>query len=166
MKTNQLNGESVENSRKNLHNRVMKVMGKEENILSTSLLNCILKETAADILSTKNTNIEERRIILTTCNNLKGWFDNWEHDLEDLGFSKRDKGGDLYTPVEQLSHIINIKKSCLSLDCINGQRGSCPEAVFYCPSLPQTGKDMGNTSLMNTLITGSTAAGEYIPPHF
>ena len=30
MKTNQLNGQSVDNIRKNLHNHVMKVMGNEE----------------------------------------------------------------------------------------------------------------------------------------
>ena len=93
MKINQLNGQSVENSRKNLHNRVMKVMGKEENIVSTSLLNRILQATAVEILSTQTKNVEERSIIWTTYNNLKSWFDNWEHDLEDLGFSKRDKEG-------------------------------------------------------------------------
>ena len=83
MKINQLNGQSVENIRKNLHNRVMKVMGKEENIVSTSLLNCILQAIAVEILSTLTTNLEERRIIWTTYNNIKSWFDNWEHDLED-----------------------------------------------------------------------------------
>ena len=57
MKINQLNGQSVENSRKNLHNRVMKVMGKEENIVSTSLLNSILQATAVDTLSTQTTNV-------------------------------------------------------------------------------------------------------------
>ena len=50
MEINQLNGQIVENSRKNLHNRVMKVMGKEENIVSTSLSNRILQATAVDIL--------------------------------------------------------------------------------------------------------------------
>ena len=32
-KINQLNGKIVENSRKNIHNSMMKVMGKEENIV-------------------------------------------------------------------------------------------------------------------------------------
>ena len=66
MKINQLNGQSVENSRKNLHNRVMKVMGKEENIVSTSLMNCILQAIAVGILSTLTTNVEEIRIIWNT----------------------------------------------------------------------------------------------------
>ena len=102
------------------------VMGKEENILSTSLLNCILQATAVDILSNQTTNVEERRMIWTTYNNLKSWFDNWEHDLEYLGFSKRDEEGDLYIPVEKLSRIINVDKSCLSLAGSNGQRGGRP----------------------------------------
>ena len=57
MKINQLNGKSVENSRKNIHNRVMKVMRKEENIVSTSLLNCILQATAVEILLNITTNV-------------------------------------------------------------------------------------------------------------
>ena len=77
MKINQLNGQSVENSRNNLQTRVMKVMGKEENIVSTSLLNHILQLAAVEILSTLTTNIEEVRIIWTTYNSLKSWFDNW-----------------------------------------------------------------------------------------
>ena len=108
IKINQFNGKNVENSRNNRHNCMMKVMGKEENIVSTSLLNSIFHTTAVDILSTQTTNVEERRIIWTTYNNLNSWFDNWEHDLEDLGFAKRDEEGDIYIPVEQLSHIINV----------------------------------------------------------
>ena len=161
MKINQLNGQSVENSRKNIHNCVMKVMGKEENIESASLLNSILQATAMEILSTLNTNVEERRIIWTTYNNHKSWFDNWEHDLEDLGFSERDEEGGIYIPVEQLSRIINIDNFCLSLDGSNGQRGGHPEAVFYCPSLPQTGRATGKISLTTTLITGSRHMGSH-----
>ena len=58
MKINQLIGKCVENSSKNLHNRVMEVMGKEENIVSTSLLNRILQAKAVEILSTLTTNVE------------------------------------------------------------------------------------------------------------
>ena len=123
MKINQLNGKSVDNSRNNLHNRVMTLMGKEKNIVPASLLNHILLATAVEILSTLTKNVEERRIIWTTYNNLKSWFDNWEHDLEYLGFAKRDEEGYLYIPVEQLSCIINIDESCLSLDGSNRQRG-------------------------------------------
>ena len=57
MKINQLSEKIVDNSRKNLHNRVMKVMGKEENIVSTSLLNRILQATSVEIFSTLTTNV-------------------------------------------------------------------------------------------------------------
>ena len=77
MKINQLNGQSFDNSRKKIHNCVMKVMGKEENIVSTSLFNRILILIAVVILSTQTTNVEESRIIWTTYNNLKSWIDNW-----------------------------------------------------------------------------------------
>ena len=71
MKINRTNGQSVENSRNNLQNRVMKVMGKEKNIVLTSMLNHIHQATAMDILSTLTKNVEERRIIWTTYNKLK-----------------------------------------------------------------------------------------------
>ena len=86
--------------------------------------------------------------------------------MEDLSFAKRDKEVDLYIPVEQLSHIIIVDNSCLSLDGSNGQRGGHPKAVFYCPSLLNPGRDMDKSSMTNTLITGSTAAREAIPLRF
>ena len=68
--------------------------------------------------------------------------------------------------MEQLSHIIKFNELCLSLDDSNGQRDGRPEAVFYCPSLPQNGRDTGKSSMTTTLITGSAAAREAIPTHF
>ena len=68
--------------------------------------------------------------------------------------------------MEQPSRIINVNESCISPNGGNRYRGGRPEAVFYCPSLPQTGRATGNSRLTTTLITGSTAAGEEIPPHF
>ena len=68
--------------------------------------------------------------------------------------------------MDELYHIINFDELFLSINGSNRQRGGSPEAVFYCPSLPQTGRAMGKSSLMTTLITVSTAAGEAIPPKF
>ena len=84
MKINQINGRNVENTRKKLHNRVQKVMGCED-VLKMHLLERILKETAVDILSKHTTSVEDRRVKWTTYNNMKSWFDNWEHDLEESG---------------------------------------------------------------------------------
>ena len=165
MKINQVNGQNVENTRQKLHKRVCRVMGKE-NVVNCHLLNRVLKETAVDLLSKHTTNVEDRRVKWTTYNNLKSWFDNWEHDLEDLGFAVRNESGTLYIPEEQLARIINVDETCLSLDGSSGQRGGRPEAVFYCPGLPQTGRATGKSSLTTTMITGSTGLGEAIPPHF
>ena len=165
MKINQLNGQNVKNTRKKLSARVIQVMGKEKNV-SMHLIDRILKETAVDILSKVCDNVEDRRVRWTTYNNLKSWFDNWARDLEDLGFAVRNELEELYIPEEQLARILNLDESCLSMDGSNGQRGGRPEAVFYSPNLPQTGRATSKSSLTTTFITGSTAAGEALPPHF
>jgi len=41
-----------------------------------------------------------------------------------------------------------------------------PKAVFYNPNLPLVGKATSKESACTTMITGSNAAGEAIPPHF
>ena len=61
MKINQVNGKNMENSRKKLHNCVLKVMGKEK-VVRMNLLDQILKETAFDILSKHITYVEDRRV--------------------------------------------------------------------------------------------------------
>jgi hypothetical protein len=165
VKINQLNAREVENDRKNLKIRILRVMAKEQYV-SGKLLDRILDETAIDLLSKVTENVEDRRVRWTTYTNLKSWFNNWEHDLEELGFGKRNEEGDLIIPEEQLSRILNIDESCLSMDGSKGRRGGRPTAVFYSPILPQSGRPTGKSGLTTTLITGSTAAGEAIPPHF
>ena len=44
--------------------------------------------------------------------------------------------------------------------------GGGPSDVLYSPILPLSGKPTSNSGITTTLITGSTAAGKYIPPHF
>jgi len=41
-----------------------------------------------------------------------------------------------------------------------------PEITFYSSNLPNLGRATINTSAVTTMITGSTAAGEPMPPHF
>mgnify|MGYP006893427141 CR=1 FL=1 len=87
IKINQLNAREVENDRKNLKARVLRVMEKEQYVTG-KLLDRILDETAIDLLSNVSENVEDRRVRWTTYTNLKSWFNNWEHDLEELGFGK------------------------------------------------------------------------------
>jgi hypothetical protein len=65
-----------------------------------------------------------------------------------------------------MARIINFDETCCSLDGGAGIRGGRPEVMFYNPNLPQLGIKTSKTALTTTLITGSSAAGEAIPPHF
>ncbi len=94
------------------------------------------------------------------------WFNNWEDDLVELGFATRDpETGKLHTLDEQLGLIGIFNKTCLNPDGSSTNRGGCPEAYIYNPWYPMVGKATCKSSLMSTLITGSTAAGEAFPPH-
>eukprot|EP00804_Cyclotella_cryptica_P004940 CCRYP_014074-RA/>CCRYP_014074-RA protein AED:0.41 eAED:0.41 QI:0/0/0/1/0/0/2/0/145 len=72
--------------------------------------------------------------------------------------------------IEQLktnnSKNINIDETCLVLDGSKCNRGGRPEITFYFPNLPNLGRATIKTSVATTMITGSTAAGEPMPPHF
>ena len=94
------------------------------------------------------------------------WFNNWGHDLVELGLAtKLNDDGNIHIPDEQLGRIINFDETCLSLDG-SGNRGGHPEVVFYNPLLPQVGRGTSKSSLTTTMITGSSALGEALPPHF
>ncbi len=130
------------------------------------LLNRLLKSTALELTSGRSNNVEERRVRWTTYFNIKSWFDNWERDLLELGFAEVDSEGKTVIPMEQLEKIINIDETCLILDGSKCNRGGRPEITFYTPNLPNLGRATIKTSAATTMITGSTAAGEPIPPHF
>ncbi|KAL7474304.1 hypothetical protein ACHAW6_000283, partial [Cyclotella cf. meneghiniana] len=66
--------------------------------------------------------------------------------------------------MEQLQNIINIDETCLVLDGSKCNRGGRPEITFYSPNLPNLRRATIKTCC--TMITGSTAAGEPMPPHF
>ena len=138
---------------------------KEKDVLM-KLPNRILKETAVKLLLKVTDNAKYRRVKWKNYSNLKGWFLNWEHYLEELGFACRDDYGGLIIPKEQLQRILNVDEYCLSMDGIKGRRGGRPSAVFYLQNLPLSGRPTGKSGLTTTLITSSAASGEAIPPHF
>ena len=94
------------------------------------------------------------------------WFNNWSRDLIELGFATADEMGHAVIPEEQLNNIVNINETCLSLDGSQGNQGGRPEVSFYDPNLPQVGTSTSKSAKTTTMITGSTAAGKAIPPHF
>ena len=162
---NQVNANCHANAKKNLSSRVNGAAAREE-VKGNKLLNQIVWYKSINLNAAKLHSMEARRIQWTTAKNLTMWFNNWSHDLVELGFAtKLNDDGDINIPEEQLGRIINFDETCLSMDG-SGNRGGQPEVVFYNPLLPQTGRATSKSSLTTTMITGSNALGEAIPPHF
>ena len=86
--------------------------------------------------------------------------------MVDLGFATIavDDKVKIYIPGDQLSRILNLDKSCLSLNG-NERRGGRPSVVFYDPNLPNPGNTVSKSSVILTFIGGSNALGEALPPH-
>ena len=125
------------------------------------MLQCVLSATA------KRLDASTRRVRWTTFTNISSWFDNWEWDLVELRFATRDKDGTVRIPNEhQLPFIINFDKTCLSLDGVSGNKGGRQTITLHDPCLPFNGKQTNKDSLTATLVCGSNAAGEALPPHF
>ena len=166
----QLNGKARETVHKRLATRIRKVLHHDSTVPIGSedrdFLKRVLKDTAINLKAGKSKNVEDRRIWWTTYKNLCLWFDNWEHDLIKLGFAHRDPiTGQVCIPEDQLRNILNFDETCLSLDGSTTNRGRRPEAVVYNPRFPQLGKATTKSALTTTMITGSNAAGDPIPPH-
>ncbi len=84
----------------------------------------------------------------------------------ELGFAMGDPDtGKIDISDKQLALILNFNETCLNLDGASTTRGGRPEALIYDPQFPMVGKATCKCSLMSMLITGSTAAGEALPPH-
>jgi hypothetical protein len=95
------------------------------------------------------------------------WFNLWEVTLIELGFAKiLDIDGQVIIPPNQLVRILNFDKTCLSLNGSGAAAGGWPMAIFYNPHLPLVGQATSKSAQKTTMITGSNAAGEAIPPHF
>ena len=86
--------------------------------------------------------------------------------LIDPGFAEKGADGKTVIPDHRLHNIIKMDETCLSLDGSKGTRGGRPEAIFYDPRLPRLGKATSKSGKATTMITGSTAAGEALLPHF
>jgi hypothetical protein len=133
---------------------------------SCEFLKRVLCISAVNLKATKRTNHEDSRIRWTTYKNLSLWFDNCERNLVKLGFACRNPiTNKICIPEEQLRNIINFDKTCLSLDGSTQNHGGQPEAILYDPRFPQVGKATSKSSLNTTMITGSNAAGDPIPPY-
>ncbi len=64
------------------------------------------------------------------------------------------------------ARILNMDETCLSLDGSNSNRGGRPTVTYHDVCFPQLGKATSKSALSTTMMSGSSAAGEAIPPHF
>jgi hypothetical protein len=62
--------------------------------------------------------------------------------------------------------IINMDETSLLLDGSNSKRGGRPTATYKGVRFPQLGKAMSKSALLTMMISGSSAVGKAIPPHF
>ncbi len=165
LRINQINGRGGDNSRTKLVPLIAETM-KIAVKSSEWLIKRLCRDTAMDLKADKVSFAEERRVRWTTFSNLQMWFNNWETTLIDLGFMEDDGSGKYIIPDHQLRNILNFDETCLSLDGSSINRGGRPAAYYHDPRLPQVGISTSKTSQTTTMITGSNAWGEALPPHF
>ena len=130
------------------------------------ILKRLARDTAIDLGCAKGSFAEERRVRWTTYQNLELWFDTWERELLKLGLMQLDVRGYPHIPRDKLRQILNFDETSLSLDGSSINRGGRPAAYWFDPRLPQVGITTAKTSYSSTMITGSNAYGEALPPHF
>ncbi len=133
-----------------------------------------LKRDTADLFDCSKANVmEQRRLQWTTYDNLKVWFDTWKETVIDLGFGRErtledgnaGEGEVVFYP-GQKERIVNIDETDGSLDDTTGQRGGRPPMVFTVPDMAGGGTAVNKSGYSSTIICGSNAAGEPVPPHF
>ena len=162
---NQMNACAGENSRKKLIPMLMQTFNVG-TIEATGLLNCVVRDTATDINAEKLNCAEDCRIRWTTYQNLDLWFDSWEVFVVEYGFATINSNNELHFEEKMKQRILNLDETCLSLDGSNGNCGGRPTVTYYDVRFPQLGKATSKSALTTTMISGSTAAGEPLPPHF
>jgi hypothetical protein len=93
------------------------------------------------------------------------WFDSWERFLSDYDFGEyRDGKFVIFGHMKKL--ILNLDETCCSIDGSNGVHGGHPVMTYYDTRFPQLGMPTPKTALTTTMIMGSNATGEALPPHF
>eukprot|EP00536_Pseudo-nitzschia_multiseries_P010796 jgi/Psemu1/204155/e_gw1.342.42.1 len=127
-------------------------------------------------ISTKNSQLEERRCVWTTSNNINTWFETLKEILVVYGFARlateeeirNGHEGELVFFPGQLNRILNVDETALTLDRTSTNAGGRP-ITEYGPSnriLPRGCTRAQKSSWRCTVVAGSTAAGDPIPFHF
>ncbi len=93
------------------------------------------------------------------------WFDSFENFLVQYSFRFLTEGGSISVSNKQKAWILNIDETALSMEGTIQNRGELSIITFHDGSLLVLGS-IASISLLTTMINGSNALGEVIPPHF
>ena len=135
-----------------------------------------LKRDVADDIDINKPNAQElHRVLWTSCGNLRVWFSQWEHTVISLVFGrlKNPDGseehleeGSVVFFTGQQKRILNLDETDGSLDNTKGKRGGRPPLVFYARDMSGGSTAASKSGYSPTIVCGSNALGEAIPPHF
>jgi len=132
-----------------------------------------LRRDTSDLFNVGKANVvEQRRLQWTTHYNLDLWFTTWRNTLIGLGFGREttpedvDAVGEIVFFDRQLERIVNLDETDGTLDESNRHRGGRPPMVFTNPYVTGGGTSANKSGHSSTIICGSNAAGEALPPHF
>lgn len=164
LRINQLNAKGGNSIAKQIQ-WIMKTMNYTKS-QATPLWKRVSRDTATNTVAGKVKCAEDRRIQWTTYHNLDLWFDAWEKTLDEPGFFHMDSNGERFIPEHLTRNILNFDETSLSLDGSTITRGGRPPVEFEDARLPRVGKPTSKTSQTTTMINGSNAWGEALPPHF
>jgi len=132
-----------------------------------------LRKETSDLFTVGKANMmEQRRLQWTTHHNLDLWFTTFKSTLIELGFGREPTAEDVEVVGEvvffdnQKERIVNLDETDGTLDEANRNRGGRPPMVFTSPDLSSGGTAANKSGYSSTIICGSNAAGEALPPHF
>ena len=153
-----------------LVNKVVNAAGHQRT--RDDLTKRLRRDTANEFEVGKANITEYRRVMWTTAYNLDVWFSTWKDLLIQLGFAREVNDGDenvegeLFFYEGQLQRILNVDETDGSIDDTTGQRGGRPPMTFLCPDIAGGATAANKSGYSSTIICGSNAAGEPVPPHF
>jgi hypothetical protein len=129
------------------------------------------RDTANQFHVGKANVMEQRRVQWTTHYNLDVWFSTFKETLIDLGFGRKKEPeetteGEVVFFEGQCNRIINFDETDGSIDDTTGHRGGRPPIVFVAQDVSGGATAVNKSGYSSTIICGSTAAGEPLPPHF
>ena len=83
-----------------------------------------------------------------TYQNLNFWFDSWEVFVVEYGFTTINSNSELHFDEKLKKRILNMDKTCLSLDGNNCNHDGLPTVTYCNVCLPQLGIVMSKLALM------------------